>query len=870
MKYRSQLPARTEGQRWQDRRWFPYLLTALAATAVFLAMMICCRLYPFGDRALASSDGKNQYLSFYHYFRSILFSQNNIDYSFSTVLGGNIRGLYAYYLASPLYVLFALFPEDQILLGLHTVIYLKYLLAALGFCAWAGYRKEGNPWLRAALSVSYGFMGYAVTFYSLLSWLDAMVLLPLVALGLERLVAEHKPAVYIVTLTITITANYYTGFMVCVASVLIYAALVFAHADGAAKVFKRTAVPFGAASLLAGGLSAWCLLPTVLSLPGDRMEESQSVFASMGVNFPFMDFFSKLFTGATSADQFYNGLPTVFVGIIPLVLAVLFFLNPGIRRRWKVVAAAALLTMLFSFHNTLLNTVWHGFTINRMFNYRYSFVFSFLLLAVAWHSVRRWESLTAGTICRCLALCLAAVMLIFSRNYPYGNAKTLYFDLAMLASGIGLVYLMTRGRRAVAAAMLCLMAVNVLANGVLSVNSIYARFGSALQSTHYGYLDEARDAMALMEDEGEFFRIEKTYCRTYTDNMALDLPGITNFSSVERQEPLRFLWNLGINRYTAWAQYTGESPTASESLLGVRYVMAKEPLSVGREQYPMVGQTEEQVSVYRNPYALPVLLPAGELMTDLSGLEGCDFQNACWRSIAPDADGDVLRPATRVDVQMEPGGTACRLTYQMPVSGGVYFQFPGVYTKKEWPYELGVCWGQEVQSVELTRYRPIYLLGEFDVGQTVTVELRSTDGKKIAPEQFRVYAEDLDALAAYSRRVQSTPMTIRKVTSSRLTAQCQVGEQTPYLVSTIPYDRGWAVSVDGERVQTVENWDCMLAFAIEPGEHTVELRYRLPGKLPGVLISLVAAWATVIWVIPRSGSTGKPGRSSTKNQNRRK
>ncbi len=66
-----------------------------------------------------------------------------------------------------------------------------------------------------------------------------MVLLPLVALGLERLVAEHKPAVSIVTLTITITANYYTGFMVCVASVLIYAALVFAHADGAAKVFVR-------------------------------------------------------------------------------------------------------------------------------------------------------------------------------------------------------------------------------------------------------------------------------------------------------------------------------------------------------------------------------------------------------------------------------------------------------------------------------------------------------------------------------------------------------------------------------------------------------------------------------------------------------
>lgn len=151
------------------RPWFPYLLTAVTLTAVFLAIMICCRLYPFGDRAMVSSDGKNQYLNFYHYFRSVLLTENNIDYTFSNVLGGNFRGLYSYYLASPLYLLFALFPESQILLALHIIIYLKYLIASLSFCAWAGYQKKENPWVRAALSVSYGFMGYAVSYYSLLS-----------------------------------------------------------------------------------------------------------------------------------------------------------------------------------------------------------------------------------------------------------------------------------------------------------------------------------------------------------------------------------------------------------------------------------------------------------------------------------------------------------------------------------------------------------------------------------------------------------------------------------------------------------------------------------------------------------------------------
>lgn len=137
-------------------------------------MMFCCKLYPFGYRSLASSDGRGQYLNFYAYFRNTFFSNNNFDYSFSTVLGANIRGLYAYYLGSPLYFLFALFPERQILLALHVIIYLKFLAAALSFCAWSGYRKKGNPWMRVALSVCYAFIGYNVTFYSLLSWLDAV------------------------------------------------------------------------------------------------------------------------------------------------------------------------------------------------------------------------------------------------------------------------------------------------------------------------------------------------------------------------------------------------------------------------------------------------------------------------------------------------------------------------------------------------------------------------------------------------------------------------------------------------------------------------------------------------------------------------
>lgn len=105
---------------------------------------------------------------------------------------------------------------------------------------------------------------------------------------------------------------------------------------------------------------------------------------------------------------------------------------------------------------------------------------------------------------------------------------------------------------------------------------------------------------------------------------------------------------------------------------------------------------------------------------------------------------------------------------------------------------------------------------------------------------IRVFVQDEDALARYSTYVQNTPMEIRKVTSSHLTVNCQVKEDTPYLVSTIPYDAGWQVTVDGEKVQTMKNWDCMLAFEVNPGEHQIELRYQPPGKAVGMVITLSA------------------------------
>lgn len=91
-------------------------------------------------------------------------------------------------------------------------------------------------------------------------------------------------------------------------------------------------------------------------------------------------------------------------------------------------------------------------------------------------------------------------------------------------------------------------------------------------------------------------------------------------------------------------------------------------------------------------------------------------------------------------------------------------------------------------------------------------------------------------------------MQVTRRTGSFLTVQFETTGEMPYVVTTIPFDSGWEVLVDGTPVQPVENWGAMLAFRTEPGVHTAELRYHVPGRALGIGISLAALGAAAVWM----------------------
>ena len=853
----------------RQRAAYPYFFTAIVITAVYGIVLALCRLYPFGNGVLASSDGVQQYLNFYAFFRDTLHTSNDFSYSFSTVLGGNVSGLLGYYLGSPLYLLFALFPERQLFLALHLVIYLKLLLAGLCFCAWAGSRGRGNPWLRAGLSVSYAFIGYNVTFYSLLSWLDAVALLPLVAMGLERLMQKGKPFLYLFVLGLTVTINYYVGFAVCLACVLMYAALVLADERGVRAALKRTLLPFALASLLAGALSAWMLLPAARATGNGRMESLFSGLQSMEVNFGIGALPEKLFTGTTSATQFTSGLPTIFVGVLPVLLAAAFFGNSGVGRKGKFLAAGALLCLVFSFQNSFLNRIWHCLTANRLFNYRYSFVFSYFLLAIAWISVLHLPELDRKSLLRSgLALALFVVA-VFWNGVSLGSAATVAFDMALLLCGFFLLYGGAQGARPAALVMALLMSLNCFANTYLSVSGIQR--SDALAQTGYDeftrYRDSVRQALEGADASGAMYRMEKAERRTLCDNISLGIPGVTNFASTVEEKTLQFCEEMGLPRYTAWAAYSTGVPASVDSLLGIRYLLSEEALQGVRGDYTDRSTVPGEVALYENPYALPLLASAREIFSP-EGLHSLDLQNAIWHSMIRSEQDILVDAAPAADPE---GESARHRSYRAQVSGEAYLQlFP---QGKDFDFSLQSLtvklWRDGREEPVLLALQDLtysYSLGYFKEGEGFTLEFPEEERLLRQMDEMRVYSEDGQALRAAAEEIRSRPMQVTKHTDSFLTAQFETTQEMPYVVTTIPFDAGWEVLVDGTPVQPVENWGAMLAFRVEPGAHTAELRYHVPGRVLGTGISLAALGAAAVWMgVRRRKRPAPPGEQGVLN-----
>ena len=295
-----------------------YLLAFFLPMVVLEAIYATFQVFPFGNDSLLVLDLNAQYIYYYEAFRDAILKDGSLIYNWSRTLGGEMFGINAYYMGSPFMIIYLLFPKKLITEALLTTALLKTGCASLSFAYYLKKTRGGQTTKIIIFSCMYSLMTYMVMHQMNPMWLDALIYLPLIMLGVEELVKHGKFTLYTVALTLTFIANFYIGYMVAIFTAAYFLYAYFTLCEYGPKretVFKPR---FRRVSVLSAAMAAFMLIPRIFA-DARKVQFSDPSFAPRA-KFVLFDMLQKLFA---AYDTTRPGGLTLYTGTLTLIIALL-------------------------------------------------------------------------------------------------------------------------------------------------------------------------------------------------------------------------------------------------------------------------------------------------------------------------------------------------------------------------------------------------------------------------------------------------------------------------------------------------------------------------------------------------------------------
>lgn len=858
---------------------------------VLIAGIAALNVTPFGKHSLIISDADGLFINYVSYAARMLQGKEGILFSFEKGLGGNMMTHLGGTLLNPFYLIFACTDIVN-----YPTAFTWITVLNLAACGPAMYLLMadlyGHRTSNLIFSTTYALIGFNVANVFLVTFFTGVQALPLMALGLRRIFQGKSPLLYILSLAYSLLTSFYFGFVLCVASVILSALAFWVREEELGERKRAVLVHYTLSSLFAGFLTMVVWLPGFLAMQGGRLEKTKLSDFTIWENMPFVQMGAKLFSGANSTNQLASGLPNIYVGILPIALVILFFLNSNIHKRRKAAAALALGIYLLCFYIDTFNMLMHGGTHPNWFNFRYSFVFSFLLLLIASYEWQFVDRLGAADLKRCIIIMVLSTLLIFTQKYEFvmGGAVVLDFALLLL---IILGYRMYRAnpeknpKKVFERFALLLVCVQLAVNYGLSTKGI-----QAWEVKEKEYQDPVMLVSplvdALNQTEPGFFRMEVNHQRSETcgnDPMLYGYHGVGHGGSNERNFVRKGLNKLGVPWFDMRNYYTDGVPGATDALLGLKYIIAEEDLQEEK------GYTEKsgigKMNIFENPNALSLGVLS---QRDLTGIQ-TDFAdvfdnlNQVWSALAGDErqvlteETDfTITPHNQSDAQSMEAAQAreklesreASLSSQSESGSGQSESLDSVTTgalktppedssyvsfsftaKQDGPVFF---YNRYALSTDGGSYCPvIFFQGRYHKGDKVEGYLtigsdyiNQKDFEDFAG-RFRVAYANEDVLSELAEKVKQQPVQVEVLKDSHLKGTF-TADKNEQLMFTIPWDEGWTCWIDGERVEMKQVLDVFMAFDVTTGTHSFEMKFVPEGWQLGKTISLVSVALLMLYL----------------------
>ena len=860
------------------KKWNYLALAFFIPVLLFMGVMLCGRYEPFGNnRSMLYSDMYHQYYPFFVEFRNALRSGDSLLYSWSIGMGIDYLGLISYYLASPLNLLTVLIPESLLLEYFSILVPVKLGLASLFFAIFLKKIFKKDDLSISLFGSFYGLCAWGLGYQWNIMWLDTFALLPLVALGAILLLRDRKVVLYTLTLFLSIYANYYIGLFTCVFVLLLFICYEICRFQG----FKRLIldlIRIALFSVLAIGMTAILELPALAAL--QTTQSSVNAFPE-GFRLNIAD--ENTWKGLLDAmrqvagnmagglePSFKEGLPNLYCGVLTIPLAFLYLTCRQIKLRDKFCSVLLLLFFMVSFIIRQLDYMWHGFHFTNMIPYRFSFLFSFVMLYMAYKAYllrrhfRLWQVILSGVLTAGILVCSESL------TEPVFIAYNLIF--LILYMGVLLYPILlkkpdkdtdTAGHKAYHEAKLrCRRIATFSLAGIMAAELILNVVNFGLIFPYTGITNypsgrtDAANTIAYMkssETDSLFYRAEVTHSQTLNDGALNGYNGISTFTSSANVRVTEFMQALGFGAKNTYNRYCyEESSSVANLFLGIKYMIDRTGVIKENAYFDDVYSSGD-VHLLKNNAYLPLGFLAEVQLTNVdfdTNKNTFSFQNGLlraasgiagnvWNVLSKDCvqitsdDVDVNTASTVGYCTYTAGSTSGTITYlitpkesgflsidlNLPKKNGftVYLNGEKLYSET---YSLPQCLA--VASVNPGDVVQIDLTCKADESSNMTV--------KSALINDEVFQQAYDVLSAST--LQLTNFSNTRVEG---TISCN---RDGLLYTSIPQNGNWTVTVDGKEADIVLVGDAMISVPMTEGTHTVVFTYRNGAFALGWKISL--------------------------------
>ncbi len=868
----------TDVKKW---KWNYLGLAFLLPVLAMFGVMIVRGFIPFGQTSMLYSDMYHQYYPFFVDFRRALRSGDSMLYNWSVGMGMDYLGLISYYLASPLNLLSVLLPESWLLGYFSLLTPIKLGFAGLFFAIFLKKIFHKNDFSISLFGSFYALCAWAMGYQWNIMWLDTFALLPLVALGTVALLRDRKFMLYTLTLFLSVYANYYIGFFTCIFVALLFVCYEICRFRSI-KSFLQDLGVIAAFSVIAIGMTAILELPAFAAL--------QTTYSSVNkfpetfkLNIADENTWQGLLDGMRQVagnmngalePTFKEGLPNLYCGVGTTVLAFLFLTCKQVKLRDKLCSVALLLFFNVSFLIRQLDYIWHGFHFTNMIPYRFSFLYSFVLLYMAYRawtlrrSFRLWQVILAGA---------AALGIAFCTKEETEGVYWAYNGVFLLLYTAALVYptlikrvkkkdppekkeaYLTKVRSNRQLATFVLLGIMVIELVLNMVNFGVHFTGTSVTNYPRGtvYTQSILRYMQEREEGNLFYRTETTHSQTLNDGALNGYYGVSTFTSSANVSVTRFMKALGYGAKDTYNRYLfEESSPVSNLFLNLKYMLERQD-KVEENNYFTDLHQFDKVHLLENKAYLPLgFLAENQLLNvDFStpGANPWEFQNELFRAatgVQEDvwytfAGPNLSISAKDVTITSQNEDGYCAYTSKDSTGTVTYKYIPdtdgflciGLDLSKKNKFSFwknGVELYNESYSIPQTA-----AVCQVEPGDVIEVRLTCKENEK---GKITLYAGILNEPVFWTGydQLNASTLELTKFSNTRVegTITC---DRNGILYTSIPQDGNWSAKVDGKDVDTVLIGNAMVGLLLPEGEHTVTFTYRNSAFTVGCIISLICA-----------------------------